>query len=339
MIPKPAPSWQAELSDLITDPKELLELLELDPALLPAARRAAAQFGLRTTRNFVARIKPRDPEDPLLRQVLPIVCETAPQPLDFNADPLAEAHSSPVPGLIHKYRSRVLLLGTTQCAINCRYCFRRHFPYAEHRLGRAQFEAAAAYIAAEPAVNEVIFSGGDPLVVGDATLAHQLARLAEIPHLRRVRIHTRLPIVLPSRITAPLVQALTETRLAAVVVIHCNHPQELDPTVTAALAQLRAEGVLLLNQTVLLRGINDRAEVLAELSEALFAGGVLPYYLHLLDRVAGAAHFAVDERRAQALHRDLAALLPGFLTPKLVREEPGAASKTPIGWEALDTAP
>lgn len=333
MIPRSEPSWQMpwqqELQQLITNPEALLQLVELDRGLLPQAQQAAALFPLRVTRAYASRIEKGNPQDPLLRQVLPLGAELQ-SPANYSLDPLAEQEFNPLPGVVHKYKSRVLLITATQCAINCRYCFRRNFPYAENHLNRNQWQAALNYIREHTELNEVIFSGGDPLAVSDAHLHWLVQSIAAIPHIKRVRIHTRLPIVLPSRITPELIQALTGTRLRTIVVVHCNHAQEIDLDVRQALQNLHDANIVLLNQTVLLRGVNDCSHTLTELSEMLFDAQVLPYYLHLLDAVQGASHFAVDEANAKNLYHQLLAELPGFLVPKLVKEIPKKASKTPI---------
>ncbi|NLO79874.1 MAG: EF-P beta-lysylation protein EpmB [Xanthomonadaceae bacterium] len=322
------PRWQQELADAIRDPAELLSLLELDPALLPAAQAAAAQFPLRVPRGFVARMRPGDPHDPLLRQVLPLADELRPAQ-DYLVDPVGDLEAMRAGGVLHKYHGRVLLVITGACAIHCRYCFRRHFPYAEANAAAGGFAAALDYIRARPDISEVILSGGDPLVLNDRRLSELARQLAAIPHLRRLRIHSRLPIVLPSRIDADLLDWLTGTRLQPVLVVHANHPRELSDEVAAAAARLRERGVTLLNQAVLLAGVNDDAEVLVELSERLFALGILPYYLHALDRVQGASHFNSDQALRSLLPK-LRARLPGYLVPRAVREEPGRASKTPL---------
>lgn len=334
MIPRTVPSWQVkswqeELKELIQSPGALLDHLQLDQALLPEAIKASALFPLRVTSAYVSRIQKGDPRDPLLLQVLPLGAECS-SPADFSADPLAEHEFQPVPGIVHKYRSRVLFIAATQCAINCRYCFRRHFPYDEHQLSRTQWQQALTYVANHGEINEVILSGGDPLSLSDKQLAWLIGQIADITHIKRIRIHTRYPIILPARITDELIGALTSTRLRVVMVIHCNHPQEIDEQVRAGIAQLLRAQLTILNQTVLLRDINDTSEILASLSEALFDCGVHPYYLHLLDKVAGAAHFAVDDAKARDIYRELLTILPGFLVPKLVRERPREKSKTPI---------
>lgn len=322
-------SWQDELSQLVRSPAELINRLNLDPALLPAAIKAAEAFPVRATDSYLARIKPGDPADPLLRQILPLGAELK-SPVDYSRDPLHELEANPVPGLVHKYAGRVLLVASGACAINCRYCFRRHFPYEANTPGRQDWQAALDYIRADHSLEEVILSGGDPLAVSDRHFAWLLQQLDAIPHLTRLRIHTRIPIVLPSRISPEWVEILSASRLDKVLVVHANHPQELDESVRAALSRVAATGVLLLNQSVLLAGVNDDAAVLAELSRKLFRFGVLPYYLHLLDKVDGAAHFAVADEKAQVIKEQLMHSLPGYLVPRLVREVAGQASKTPF---------
>jgi EF-P beta-lysylation protein EpmB len=261
--------------------------------------------------------------------VLPLGAERVETP-GFAADPVRDLDAVAAPGVLRKYRGRALLVVTGACAVHCRYCFRRHYPYGTESLRGAEAEAALEWIARSPDVREVILSGGDPLVLADRRLAALARALGDIPHLERLRVHTRLPVVLPERIDDALLEWLAGGRLKPVVVVHANHPRELDAAVAVALGRLTDAGVVLLNQTVLLAGVNDRPEVLAALSEGLFEQGVLPYYLHALDRVQGAAHFEVPDRRALALHAALAARLPGYLVPRLVREVPGAASKLPI---------
>lgn len=322
-------AWQRALAEAVGSVGELLDLLELPADLLPAGLAAARDFPLRVPRGFVARMRPRDPADPLLRQVLPVAAELDAVP-GWTADPLAEAAVAAAPGMLHKYRGRALLVATGACAVHCRYCFRRHFPYGEH-AGKAEgWSRAVERVAADPSIEEVILSGGDPLALADAHLAPLAERLAAIPHLRRLRVHTRVPVVLPERVDAELLAWLGGSRLAPVVVLHANHPRELDAAVAAAVARLRAAGATVLNQAVLLAGVNDSVAALAELSRRLFDCAVLPYYLHLLDRVAGAAHFEVPEGEARRLVRELRGELPGYLVPRLVREVPGAPSKLPV---------
>ncbi|NUW61839.1 EF-P beta-lysylation protein EpmB [Cronobacter muytjensii] len=321
--------WLSQLADVITDPDELLHLLNIDTdEELLAGRDARRLFALRVPRAFVARMEKGNPQDPLLRQVLTSREEFVAAP-GFTTDPLEEQNSV-VPGLLHKYHNRALLLVKGGCAVNCRYCFRRHFPYADNQGNKRNWQAALDYIAAHPELDEIIFSGGDPLMAKDNELEWLVARLEAIPHLKRLRIHSRLPIVIPARITDGLVRLLGETRLQVLLVNHINHAQEIDDAFRAGMAKLRAAGVTLLNQSVLLKGVNDKAATLAALSNALFDAGVMPYYLHVLDKVQGAAHFMVSDDEARAIMRELLSLVSGYLVPKLAREIGGEPSKTPL---------
>lgn len=322
--------WRHSLAAAITDPAALLGRLRLPTSLLPEAQRAAVLFPLRVPESFLARMRPGDPADPLLLQVLPLgrELETA---AGFSLDPVAELGKLPAQGIVHKYRGRVLLIPTGACAVHCRYCFRRHFPYEDHQTGVRTWGEALAYIAADSTIEEVILSGGDPLLLPDEPLARLAEELAAIPHLKRLRVHTRTPVVLPDRVDEALLTWLTATRLATVVVLHINHANELAGELPAALVRLREAGVPLLAQSVLLRGVNDTVAALVELSESLFTAGVLPYYLNLLDRVLGAAHFEVPEEEARKLHRELTLRLPGYLVPRLVRDVPGEGAKVGVG--------
>lgn len=321
--------WQTALSNVITDPAELLQELALDASLLPAARIAAQQFPLKVPYSFVARMKKGDVYDPLLRQVLPLHDELQ-NHAGYSVDPLQENEFNPLPGLLHKYYGRVLLTVAGICGINCRYCFRRHFPYEENNPGRIGWEKVLQYIAADQTISEVIFSGGDPLIASDKLLKELIIKIAKIPHVKTLRIHTRMPIVIPMRITETLIELMTCTHLRPVIVLHCNHPQEIDMSIHNAIQKCRDANITLLNQAVLLKGVNDNADVLIELSEKLFSCGILPYYLHLLDRAQNTAHFAVSEFTAQQLLADIMSKLPGYLVPKIVREVAGAANKMPI---------
>ncbi|MGB5833842.1 MAG: EF-P beta-lysylation protein EpmB [Thiohalocapsa sp.] len=321
-------SWQTELAQAFTRPAELLQYLNLDHGPVSGATEAAQGFRMLVPRGFAALMRPGDPRDPLLLQVLPSAAEhlTA---SGYSPDPVNDAAACRAPGLLQKYAGRVLLVATGACAVHCRYCFRRHFPYADHGGGR-HFDAALEAIAAAHDLHEVILSGGDPLMLGDDTLSALITRLEGLPQLRRLRLHTRLPVVLSSRVTPALCRVLTASRLRTVIVVHVNHAAELGDAAARALGMLRKAGIPLFNQSVLLRGINDDAGVLAELAERLFDLGVINYYLHQLDRVEGAAHFEVDDDRARQLITTLRAHLPGYLVPRLVREVAGALSKTPL---------
>jgi len=318
--------WQRELAGAIRDPAELCRELGLDASLAAPVSRAGGGFPLLVPRGFVARMRHGDPADPLLLQVLPRAIEADATP-GFTADPVAEVAAVAAPGLVRKYAGRALILVTGGCAVHCRYCFRREFPYADAGAAPAALDAALDHVAADASLTEVILSGGDPLLVDDDRLATVVGRLDAIPHVRRLRIHTRLPVVLPSRVTPGLVAALAASRLTCVVVIHANHAAELDAEVAAAVHRLATAPALILNQAVLLAGVNDSVDALAALSERLVDCGVVPYYLHLLDRVRGAAHFEVAEPRARELHAALRDRLPGYAVPRLVRELSGAPSK------------
>lgn len=320
--------WQASLREMIRSPEALLQALDLPPTLLGELVPGHQAFPIRVTRSFLRRMRRGDPHDPLLLQVLPQLRETVAQP-GYTTDPLAERDAAVRPGLLHKYDSRVLLISTSACAIHCRYCFRRHFPYTEQRQTRESLQASVDYIQANPEVREVIFSGGDPLMLNDRTLAQQIDTFARLPQIRSLRFHSRLPIVLPERITEDLLKVLANAGKPLVMVVHANHPQEIDDEVSRALQRLR-EVATVLNQTVLLRDINDAVDTLATLSDRLFAAGTLPYYLHQLDPVTGVGHFEVSDDAARDLHSGLLAQLPGYLVPRLVREIAGESSKTPL---------
>lgn len=321
--------WRGLLAAAVRDVDELWRLLALPADCLPAARRVAAGFPLLVPRGFLALMRPGDLADPLLRQVVPLGDEERMTP-GFTSDPLAESSCSPVPGLLHKYHGRALLVTTGACAVHCRYCFRRHFPYESLPRSTAWWSEALAYVRADASIEELILSGGDPLTLPDRQLAELAAQAAAIPHLRRLRIHSRLPVVLPERIDETFLAWFTTSRLKPVMVIHANHSQELSPAVAQACGRLRQAGVMLLNQSVLLAGVNDDAAVLADLSRRLVDCGVQPYYLHVLDHVQGAGHFLVDDERARALARAVAEALPGWMVPRLVREEAGAPGKSPL---------
>lgn len=323
-------TWQQELAEAITTPDELAAALGLSPGDLAAAQEASRSFRLRVPRSFVARMRPGDPRDPLLRQVLPAAAELAGE-AGYVTDPIGESAALRTPDLLQKYRGRALLITTQACAVHCRYCFRREFPYAEQSGDAPRWSEALAQIAADPSLEEIILSGGDPLSLSNARLESLTRALGAIPHVRRIRVHTRQPVVLPSRVDEGLLHWLRTGVPAMVLVLHVNHPNELDAELAAACAKLRSTGTTLLNQSVLLAGVNDDAEVLSELSRRLFDAGVLPYYLHALDRVRGAAHFAVPDERARSLAGQLAARLPGYLVPRLVREVPGAPAKVGLG--------
>jgi EF-P beta-lysylation protein EpmB len=319
-------SWQTALVQSITDPEELFHLLDLDSIHLEAAKTAANLFPLQVPHSFVARMQKGNLDDPLLRQILPIGAELADTP-GYETDPLEEASFNPVPGLLHKYIGRVLLTIVGVCGVNCRFCFRRHFPYTENNPGSEGWDRALNYIAQDTSINEVILSGGDPLVVSDKLLHNFSEKLNHIPHIKRLRIHSRMPIVLPERISKEFIQWISQLRQKPILITHCNHPQEINQAVRDAMAMLTEAGVTLLNQSVLLKGVNDNVDTLIELSEAVFDAGIQPYYLHALDKVQGSAHFDLQLATAQRLHWEMSQRLSGYLVPKLVCERPGAPAK------------
>jgi EF-P beta-lysylation protein EpmB len=332
-IDKPghAPEWQTELATAVSSLDTLFDLLQIDAA---QRRNSAidADFPLRVPHSFIARMEKGNIHDPLLRQILPLQAESEHAP-GFLADPLLEQQAMAAPGLLHKYSRRALLTVTGACAVHCRYCFRRHFPYTAANPLAVHWEEALNYLHNHNEITEIILSGGDPLVLPDARLSEVARQLAALPHIGSLRLHTRLPIVLPSRVDSQLIEWISDFPGRLVIVVHCNHPNEIDAGVQRALQRLSRAGVMLLNQSVLLQGVNDAAETLIRLGESLFAAGVLPYYLHLLDRVQGAAHFEVNAARAARLMEAVHATLPGYLVPRLVRDIPGYPGKWPA-WPA-----
>lgn len=328
---KQVPAWQQELGQAFTRASELLEFLEL-PADLPALGRSLSKdFPLRVPRGFAARMRKGDPRDPLFLQVWPQPQEAEDTP-GFSADAVGDLQKLRPGGIVHKYRGRALVIATGACAVHCRYCFRRHFPYGDNLSSRDRWAETLRELATDSSIQEVILSGGDPLSLSDEKLAGFAEALEFIPHLRRLRLHTRQPIVLPERVDDALLAWLRRGKLQKIVVLHANHAQELDATVAVATRRLRGLGLTLLNQSVLLRNVNDYTDALVNLSLRLFEIGVLPYYLHMLDRVQGAAHHEVPEAEARTLLREMASRLPGYLVPRLVREDAGAPSKTPLIW-------
>ncbi|RDV28006.1 EF-P beta-lysylation protein EpmB [Alteromonas aestuariivivens] len=321
-------NWQKELATSFSDPVKLLDYLQLDSGHYGQHGKARRLFPMRVPRHFASLMEKGNWNDPLLMQVMPRQEEFLALP-GYGTDPLEE-HETAGRGILHKYRSRVLLIVRGGCAVNCRYCFRRHFPYADNAVSRPQWQEAIDYIRAQPEIDEVIFSGGDPLMAKDDHLAWLSSEIATIPHVRRLRIHTRLPVVLPERLDSAFSRWFTKLPLQKILVLHINHANEVSPQLKNKLEELRQQGVTLLNQAVLLAGINDSADAQVALNEAVFDAGVLPYYLHLLDKVQGAAHFDVPEQQARELMAELIKRLPGYLVPKLVREIGGQPGKTPV---------
>ncbi|EKO3607304.1 TPA: EF-P beta-lysylation protein EpmB [Vibrio metschnikovii] len=321
-------NWLQQLANGISDPEQLLTQLAIDPSPWQSGFKARALFAQRVPQSFVERMEKGNPHDPLLRQVLPLSDEFIIHP-GYSTDPLEEQNNS-TPGLLHKYRNRCLLIVKGGCAINCRYCFRRHFPYQDNKGNKLVWQQSLDYIAQHRQLNEVILSGGDPLMAKDHELSWLVEQIAAIPHIKRLRIHSRLPVVIPARITDELVSLCAETRLQVILVTHINHANEINTELSLQLARLRAEKVTLLNQSVLLKGVNDSVPAQVALSEALFDAGVLPYYLHVLDKVQGAAHFYVSDEQARAIIAGLIEQVSGYLVPKLTREIGGRPSKTPL---------
>ena len=321
--------WIFELANVVTDIKKLYRCLNLDPeAISLPMLQARKQFPLRVPMAFINRMKKGDSQDPLLLQVLCDEKELI-NVAGFSEDPLEEQNNT-IPGLLHKYHNRALLMIKTACAINCRYCFRRHFPYHDNQGTKKNLGAALEYIASHPELDEIILSGGDPLMAKDHEMAFLITELEKIPHIKRLRIHSRLAVVIPNRITSELCRLFAKTRLQIVLVTHINHPNEIDDNVTNAIKRLKEHQVTVLNQSVLLKKVNDDADVLACLSNKLFSIGILPYYIHLLDKVQGAAHFLVDDDNAKQIMRQLAKNVSGYLVPKLAREIGGEKSKRVI---------
>ncbi|WP_348761917.1 EF-P beta-lysylation protein EpmB [uncultured Salinisphaera sp.] len=326
----PHPGWQQAMREAITDVDTLCQRLDLPETYRADAHRAATLFGLRVPTGYVDRMRRGDVDDPLLRQVLPLDAETRNVP-GFGLDAVGDMASAAGHGLLHKYHGRALLVTTGACAVHCRYCFRRYFDYAGQHAGGSNLRQALEHIAADTSISEVILSGGDPLSLTNERLSLIGTALDEMTHIMRIRLHTRTAVVLPERIDAGLLGWVAARRATVVIVVHVNHANELSPEVTRSLAALKDAGATLLNQAVLLAGVNDDEAALVDLSEALFAAGVLPYYIHLLDRVAGVHHFEVAEPDAVALMQAVAARLPGYLVPKLARELPGEPAKRVIG--------
>lgn len=317
--------WLRQLADIITTPEELFFLLSLPIKTLNYPSNIKKTFPLRVPRSFVARMEKKNSDDPLFKQVM-LMNEEEVLTAGYSTDPLEEKSYSSS-HLLHKYKNRVLLITKNSCAINCRYCFRRHFPYQEHQGNKEYWQKAIDYIAAHSELNEVILSGGDPLMAKDHELDWLISKIEAITHIKTLRIHSRLAVVIPSRITDALVKRFEDSSLNIVLVTHINHANEIDSTVKYSMMKLKKSGVTLLNQSVLLKGINDNTQTLITLSLTLFEAGILPYYLHLLDKVQGTAHFYVSSENAKQMMREMATQVSGYLLPKLAREMSGEKSK------------
>ena len=322
-------NWQQQLAEAFNNIEDLCRYLHLSPDDLPISAVAAENFPLRVPLSFAACMEKGNPHDPLLHQVLPVKEELLAYP-GYSNDPVGDLAAATQTGILHKYHGRVLLINTGSCAINCRYCFRRNFPYADLQLSKQKEDAVIQSIQDDTTISEVILSGGDPLLLSDSRLTRLIRQLDNIKHLQRIRIHSRLPIVLPARITDEFINSLKLSPKQIIIIVHCNHANELNERVIAACNLLKKNDITLFNQAVLLKGVNDNAKVLGELSEQLFSHGIIPYYLHLLDKSTGTGHFEVSETKALELIRQVQAALPGYLVPKLVKEQAGAASKQTI---------
>jgi len=320
-----ASTWQTELATAFNKPADLLKYLKINESSF--SHSALQDFAMRVPLSYAACMQKGDSNDPLLKQVLPTSNELI-NPKAYQLDPVGDLSALTENCIIHKYHGRILLIITGGCAINCRFCFRRNFPYAEVQLNKQKEATVLSYLQKDPSITEVILSGGDPLLLSDQRLEELIARLCKITHLKRIRIHTRIPIVLPSRITHDLLKILQSAPLPIVIVNHCNHANELSNQVIKACLSLKHENISLLNQSVLLKGVNDNLQTLQQLSEQLFASGILPYYLHLLDKAKGTAHFEVKQSEAIKIHQQLQEKLPGYLVPKLVKEQAGKTAKT-----------
>ncbi|WP_295163967.1 EF-P beta-lysylation protein EpmB [uncultured Buchnera sp.] len=316
-INKKKDSWLYEISNSIIEPKKLLKFLHLEqhPKYYDAESRKL--FPFRVPYSFASRMRKKDPEDPLLLQVITNNQEFL-NNLEFNEDPIKERKNIVLPGLLHKYKDRVLWMLKTNCAINCRYCFRKHFPYETNKGNKKNWMKILHYISQNIQLNEVILSGGDPLMAKDHELLWIITCLSRIKHIKRLRIHTRLPVVIPNRITSDLCQIFFNSTLKIIIVTHINHPQEINKQLSDSLLKLKESNVILLNQSVLLKNINDDAIVLAELSNLLCENNIIPYYLHILDKVKGTSHFLVSNKKAKSIISDLMKMVSGFLVPRLV---------------------
>jgi L-lysine 2,3-aminomutase len=321
-------NWQQSLRNAARTVDELLSLVQLRVEDVLDSD-ATNSFPLLVPREFIARMRPGDPRDPLLLQVLPRRVEQE-NTTGFLSDPVGDLASKVVPGLLHKYSSRVLLIASGMCAVHCRYCFRRHFPYEESPKALEHWKPALHAIGEDHTVEEVILSGGDPLSLGNAKLQQLVQSIEAIPHVRRLRFHTRFASMIPSRIDDGFLELMHQTRLATFLVWHINHANEIDHQVIEAAKELQRAGTVLLNQAVLLRGVNDSYEAQRDLALRLLDAGILPYYLHQLDRVQGAAHFQCEAELGVSIVTAMQERLPGYAVPRFVQEIPGAASKTLI---------
>ena len=319
-------TWQSLLKRSIVDPVQLLNFVEIDPCLVDWIN---PHFKLKVPLGFAKKIVKGCLEDPILKQILPLSKENIVSE-NYDIDPLKERSQNPLPGLIHKFKSRVLVMPATRCPIHCRYCFRRHFPYDNNNINLKQFAAIGNYIEADPNINEIVLSGGDPLYASDHYLHLIIKQLTRSNQIKIIRFHSRFPITMPERIDSSFIDMLAQIPQKIVLVVHCNHPQELCEEIRQAVIRLKQANVTVLNQGVILKGINDDVSTLKTLSYRLFECGIMPYYMNQLDLVSGSAHFEVEKSTLLSLQRALLAELPGYLVPKFVQEQPFTASKVPL---------
>lgn len=327
--------WSTILSQSLKDVDALLTHLNLSYQQVGLTKGQPLDFPFRITQRYLAKITKGNPHDPLLKQILPTDAEKENHP-EYRDDPLKEQKFSIIPGLLHKYYGRILLTLTGACAINCRFCFRKYFSYHSNIIHKGNINLILKYLTEHPDITEVILSGGDPLILDDEKLQWVIDSITSVPHIQTLRFHTRMPVVLPERITEHLLDLLLKSRFKSIFVVHINHPNELDDDILAALNYLTKNGVIVLCQSVLLKGINDCATHLMSLYQSLFKVGVLPYYLHLLDKVTGSHNFEVSLSKAKQIMHMLSTHLPGYLVPKLVYEKPDALYKIPISSSYID---
>ncbi len=326
MITRTIPSWHQSLIDAFREPDELARYLQIDPALFHPGPGPNRAFPMLVPRGFAGRMEKNNPQDPLLLQIIPRN-EELDSISGYTSDPVGDSEATVAPGVLYKYQGRVLFITTGACSIHCRYCFRRNFPYSDSSAGKDNWQPALEYLENNQDITEVILSGGDPFMLSDTALNSLIRKLEDIGHIQRLRLHSRIPITLPERVTPEVIDLLSTSRFQTILVIHSNHANELDECVSQAIWQLKQTGITLLNQSVLLRGINDNPAVLCSLSNRLFSLGILPYYLHMLDHAQGTSHFEVGTKQATNIYTQLQAMLPGYLVPRLVYERAGAASK------------
>jgi len=318
-------TWKQQLKNSYSNIDDLLQFLKLDGTKFNIDKNS--KFPFKVTQHFANQIEKKNWNDPLLKQILPIIDEKK-KVLKYILDPLSESKANILPGMLQKYSSRVLLIVTKSCAIHCRYCFRKSFNYLANQINKKQWKIVFKYIKKNKEIYEIILSGGDPLMLNDEHIKYFIKEISKISHIKILRIHSRLPVVLPDRLTESLLYALHKFPYTIVLVIHANHANELSKSVIYKLIKYREGGLILLNQSVFLKGINDCQKILSDLSKKLFKAGVLPYYLHILDPVEGVSHFKESTKKAKKIIEIMRKSLPGYLVPRLCKELSGKSSKT-----------